>query len=198
VDWQWDLGYTITIVGKKNEPKRKFDRFGDWTMKTSELIAMLQKEDPNDECIVCVGVHPVRWVEKAPWYYDGRLEFIERDQNNGVIKAGFRAGGSKLKLHYDTLEDALMDNPDTELELSGITYNGKVDENYMRAIKSYQKDGQAYKKWQKDYEQAKKLGLPQPKMPPITIESEPETLQDRIELWLRKLGLLNSHIDDEN
>ena len=167
-------------------------------MKTSELISILQKEDPNDECTVCVGVHPVSWVQKAHWYYDGRLQLIERDKNNSIIKVGYKAGGNKLKLHYDTLEDALMDYPDAELELSGITYNGKVDEDRMKTIKSYQKEGLAYKKWNEDYTQAKKMGLPQPEFPAITIESDPETLQGRIEVWLRKLGLINSHIDDEN
>src|SRR5579885_2183350 len=157
-------------------------------IKTSEFIKMLLEEDPNDECYVCVGNHPVRWLEKLPYYYDGRMEWIERDKDtNQPIKAGYKSGEMKLKIHYDTLEDVFLDHPDVELELSGITYQGKVQGHYYDAIEEWQKEGREFQEWRRQCDEARKNGK---EMPSIHIQSTPEKLQDRIHTWFRKLGLI--------
>ena len=66
-------------------------------MFEAEFIKLLQEEDPNDECVICVNNHPVSWLEKLPYYYDGRLEYIEKDDNGHVIKVGYLGGGMKMK-----------------------------------------------------------------------------------------------------
>lgn len=156
-------------------------------IKTSQLIKMLLEEDPNDECYVCVGNHPVRWVERAPYYYDGRMEYVERNENHKPIKVGYKAGTDKLKIHYDTIEDALMDNPDAELETSGITYQGQVNEMYMSPIRAWQQEGRDFQEWKRQLDEAHKLGK---EPPPIVIRSEAHTLQGKMETWLRSIGLI--------
>jgi len=81
-------------------------------MKTSELIKELQELDPNDECILCIDNHPIRYISKMPWYWDGRVEIISRNHAHIPIKAGYPNQGSKISFHYDTIEDVLIDNPD--------------------------------------------------------------------------------------
>lgn len=119
-------------------------------MKTSELIKELQELDPNDECVICVSNHPVSDVGRMPWYYDGRVEFIERDRKNIPTKAGYPNHGSKIKIYFDTLEEALIDNPDVELDLSGITYQGKVEERYMGNIEKWKEEGREFQEWKKN------------------------------------------------
>lgn len=155
-------------------------------IKTSEFIKMLQEEDPNDECYVCVGNRPVRFIENLPYYYDGRMEWVERDEHNHVIKAGYMAGVRKLKIHGEDLEDVLLEEPDVELELSGITYQGKVDSRYWDAIQAWRRDGLEYQEWRKKADEARKKGQP---MPDIVIKGTPESLQNRIHTWLTKLGV---------
>lgn len=120
-----------------------------YNMRTSELIKELQTLDPNDECVICVSNHPVSDVGRMPWYYDGRVEFIERDHKNIPTKAGYPNHGSKIKIYFDTLEDALIDNPDVELDLSGITYQDKVEVRYMENIEKWKEEGHEFQEWKK-------------------------------------------------
>lgn len=156
-------------------------------MKTSEFIKLLQEEDPNDECEVCVNNHPISWLERAPYYYDGRLEYIEKDEKGNVIRVGYKAGGSKMKIHYDTIEDVLMDYPDAEWELSGVTYKGSVENRHTDYLKACKKDGKEFEEWKKQCDQAKAQGLP---YPDITISASPDSLQQRMHKWLQTLGLI--------
>ena len=137
-------------------------------MRTSALIKLLQEADPNDECQVCISNHPVKNVDRMPYYYDGRLEFVERDEHHEPIKIGYRAGGHKIKIQYDTLEDALIEKPDVELDLTGITYNGKVNESYMVSIREWQKEGREYQEWLKNFnatkDNVKEAPVPQVKL----------------------------------
>lgn len=150
-------------------------------MKTNEFIKLLQQEDPNNECDVCVGNHPVNNIEKIPYYYDGRQEFIEYDDTGYPIKGGFPLGTMKLKIHYDTLENALMENPDMVLDLSGITYQGKVDANYQKSIDEFIQQGRQLQTWRAEYAEARKNGK---KLPPI---SKPLTFKDKLVNWLANL-----------
>ena|SRR5271157_3466792 len=156
-------------------------------MKTSEFIKLLQEEDPNDECVVCVSNHPVSWIEKLPYYYDGRLEHIEKDEKGNVIKVGYLGGGMKMKIHYDTIEDVLMDYPDAEWELSGVTYQGQVQDRHLDYLKACKKDGEEFAVWKAELDKAHAKGLPPP---PIVIHASPDTLQQRMHKWLQTLGLI--------
>jgi len=83
-------------------------------MTTAELITLLQQEDPEGTAEVCVGTAPVWCVEKLPYYYDGRLEFVER--RNGVpVRAGWRDEGVKVRIRTDDVESAIYDNPTVEI-----------------------------------------------------------------------------------
>lgn len=156
-------------------------------MKTSQLIKLLQEADPNDECTVCISNHPVSDVDRMPYYYDGRLEYIERDEHHNPIKVGYKAGGQKIKIHCDTIEDALMDNPDAELILDGITYQSQVQDRYMSFIRECQKDGQEFQEWKRQSDEAYKNGT---EPPPIIIKSDTDSLQTRMRRWLQSLGLI--------
>lgn len=162
-------------------------------MKTSEFIKMLQEEDPNDECTVSVGNCPVRFVEKAPYYYDGRLQYIERDETGKVVKVGWKAGGMKLKIHYDTIEDALLDYPNAEIEWSGVTYNGKTTQDRLDYIDHCVKEGKELEAWKQQMHQNHAKGLPPP---PIVIKSDPESLQGRMMKWFRALGLVKRDVNE--
>jgi hypothetical protein len=151
-------------------------------MKVSELIKELQELDPNDECQVCVGNSPLRWVERLPWYYDGRMTFIEYDTRSIPIKGGYPNHGSKIMFHYDTLEDALMDNPDMELDLSGITYQGKVEERYAKMIDKWIQQGREFQDWKKKYAAAYELGKQY--WPNVSFRT-------RLTNWLRRLGVID-------
>jgi hypothetical protein len=155
-------------------------------MKTSQLIKLLQEADPNDECIVCINNHPVNDVARMAYYYDGRLEHIERDENNNPIKVGYNLGGQKIKILYDTIEDALMDNPNVELELSGITYEGQVNERYMSFINECKSEGLEFQEWKRLLEESHKNGTP----PPPFVPAKPLSLRDKLRNWLKSIGLL--------
>ena len=156
-------------------------------IKTSEFIKMLQEEDPNDECYVCVSNHPVSWIEKLPYYYDGRMEWIEKDEHGTPVKVGYPGGKQKLKIHYDTVEDALMDNPDAELILDGITYQGQVQDRYWAFLQECIKDGREFQEWKRQSDEAHKNGT---EPPPIVIKSEVGSLRERMHRWLQGLGLI--------
>jgi hypothetical protein len=154
-------------------------------MKVSELIKELAELDPDDECVLCINNQPITSVARSPYYWDGRLELIERDRAYIPIKVGYKMGGSKISFHYDTIEDALMDNPEAELELSGITYQGKIEERYAKQIEEWKRQGQKFQEWKKsnlvDYEQGKR---------PFTL---PEVRwKTRFTCWLRRLGLIDA------
>jgi hypothetical protein len=155
-------------------------------IKTSEFIKMLQKEDPLDECYVCVGNHPVSWVERLPAYYDGRMEWIEKDEHGTPIKVGYPSGKMKLTIHYDTVEDALLDNPDAELILDGITYEGQVQERYWNYIQEWIKEGREFQEWKHRDDKAYKNGT---EPPPIVFQSD-EPKENWLGKLLKSVGLI--------
>lgn len=154
-------------------------------MKTSQLIKLLQKIDPNDECIVCIDNHPVKDIDRQPYYYDGRLEYIERDRQYNPIKVGYKAGGDKIKVFYDTLEDALMDNPDAELELSAITYQGAVSQRHLDYINDCIKEGKEFQDWKQESEEAHKNKTQDPVISPPS-----KTIREKMSKWFKHIGLL--------
>lgn len=154
-------------------------------MKTSKLIELLKSEDPNDECVVCVNNHPVRCVEKMQWYYDGTLEFFEKDENGVIVKAGYKSGGYKMKIFCDSLEDVLCDNPNLELDLSGIMYNGEFNKRKKDIIDKWIKEGKKFLLWRVKSEEARKQGVD---MPPVF---DPPTFKEKLAYFFKKIGLID-------
>jgi hypothetical protein len=94
-------------------------------MKSKDLIAFLQKEDPSGEIEVVVGQSDIYFAERLPMYYDGCPIILIRDKSKEPyydIK-GFRATseGEKIKLYCYDAEDVIWDNPDCIVELNSYT-----------------------------------------------------------------------------
>jgi hypothetical protein len=153
-------------------------------MKTNELIEELKQLDPDNECDVCVGTHPVRFPDRMPWYYDGRKETVVRDENNNPILVGYIAGADKIKLISDSIEDALLDNPDCPIDVSGITYKGEVDARHQKWLDRCISEGRKYKAWEKAYKEAREKGLPTP-----WIEDD-RSWKNKLANMLKKVGLI--------
>lgn len=156
-------------------------------MKTNEFIKLLQEEDPSNECDVCVGNNPVSWVEKLPYYYDGKQTIVER-VDGYPVRGGYPSGTMKMKIHYDTLEDALMDNPDMELDLSGITYEGKVNPRDQKYIDQWIQDGRHFQEWRVKLIEAHKNGT---EPPPISDRAPNPTFKTKLGNWLRSVGVID-------
>lgn len=77
-------------------------------MKSKELIALLQKEDPDGDTDVCTGISPVVEVYRSPAYYDGSLERLIRDEQGKIISAKIVRTGDKIVLRTMGLDDAIF------------------------------------------------------------------------------------------
>lgn len=132
-------------------------------MKTNELIEELKKLDPDNECDVCISNHPIRCVDRMAWYWDGRKETVIRNEGGEPILVGYISGCDKIKLIADSIEDALLDNPECPIDVSGITYEGKIDARRQEWLDHWVSEGRKYKAWWKEYHdaclQGKKLPL---------------------------------------
>jgi hypothetical protein len=154
-------------------------------MKTSELIKQLRDIDPNDECDVCIGNHPIRYVDRMPWWYDGRKETVVRDpETNRPILAGYIGGNNKIKLIEDSIEEALLANPDVELDLSGITNGSKIYPHYQKNIDHWIEEGRKYQAWDKAVKEARDNGLPIP-------FPDERTWKQKLAGVLRRIGLID-------
>lgn len=86
-------------------------------MLVKELIELLSRENPETE--VCVHNDPIVDVATLPFYYDGRLSFVKRNENGRPIKAGWRGTGNKVAIFCDDVESVLLDNPELEIDFGG-------------------------------------------------------------------------------
>jgi hypothetical protein len=102
-------------------------------MKTKDLIAALQTEDPSGELEVSVGNIDIHFVEKEPAYYDGCLQVLKRDESQkdcyNIIGGEFRSQGDKIVIHALALKSVLWDVPDAE-----ITYDSDYARNHYANI----------------------------------------------------------------
>ena len=91
-------------------------------MKTKELIRQLQELDPEGNCEV-FGDGDIYFLEKLPWYYDGKPGILIRDESKKPYYdiVGMReitpADGNKIYIKCMGLEDLAQD------EASGFTPN---------------------------------------------------------------------------
>ena len=96
-------------------------------MKTKDLIAALQREDPSGELEVIAGGDPIYSITKEPAYYDGQLPALVQDHSldpyYNIVGFKYVRCGFKVKISTMGLEDCLCDNPDLPIDLSGIPEN---------------------------------------------------------------------------
>ncbi len=113
-------------------------------MTAEELIFQLQQLPSDVE--VCVGNNPIRYVDgPLPYYYDGRLSYVTRGMTDGPypIKCGWRNKGDKIKLALDTVEDAIFENPNIEVEYPENDENRKTWVEEIRAEARQHQDNMA-------------------------------------------------------
>ena len=100
-------------------------------MKSSKLIAELQRLDPEGEVEVCVGNEDIHFPSREPAYYDGPLQVYQRDMSqNGYfnIRGVKRTySGDKIQMHSYSIADLFADQPDMP-----ITYEGMYPESEQR------------------------------------------------------------------
>lgn len=131
-------------------------------MKTSELIKLLQETDPNNECEVCVDNYPVSDLERAPYYWDGRLQYVDRSTK--PIKVGWRQEPkSKIKIHYESIEDIIQEHPNIEVDMSGVAYKGLVDIRYVDKVTAWRKEAKDIDDFVRRNAIAQQQGKPLPK-----------------------------------
>jgi hypothetical protein len=85
-------------------------------MKTKKLIEELMKIDPAGECEV-YSIGDIEFLQRLPWYYDGRPGVLIRDLDNTFEMDGNVVGirqhteedGDKIYLHCKCLDDFAWD-----------------------------------------------------------------------------------------
>lgn len=93
-------------------------------MKTRELIARLQAQDPSGELQVCSGNRPIYFVERLPAYYDGRLQMLIQDETRtdyNIVGYKITGRGEKVQLHIMDLEDCIAGNADLPLDVADLS-----------------------------------------------------------------------------
>jgi hypothetical protein len=94
-------------------------------MKTKELIAQLQKEDPTGETEVIVDGSPIYSIENQPAYYDGPLKVLIQDHSldpyYNIVGFKYVRGGNKIRISTMSLDDCLCDNPDLPVDTSELS-----------------------------------------------------------------------------
>jgi hypothetical protein len=115
-------------------------------MKTKKLIELLMAEDPSGEAECCIGNSDIHFVEIAPAWYDGRLEVLIRDENNpyyNIIGGKITSKGMKVFIRSLSLEDVLLDDPESPIDLSECQDNGG---RYAKYIEKCREDGRELNK----------------------------------------------------
>lgn len=94
-------------------------------MKTRELIAALQKEDPSGELEVVASGTPIYFVERQEAYYDGPLQMLVHDESKrpyySIVGYKVTQRGSKVKLHLMSLDDCMLDEISLPVDLSEVS-----------------------------------------------------------------------------
>lgn len=104
-------------------------------MKTRDLIEALQQIDPDGCTECCVGNADIFDVSRQPAYYDGRLETLWRDMNRSgynVSSATMTAFGTKIVIKPLSIETAIMNDPDLEVDTQGDTHASDSVERWRR------------------------------------------------------------------
>lgn len=110
-------------------------------MKTKELIRLLQEADPSGEIEVCVENEDIFFVEKAPAYWDGRLEILIRDESikgYNVIGAKITSKGKKLRIRTLSIDDAIFESPDMPVEID--VGSPEMEKRYKKAVRKWRRE----------------------------------------------------------
>lgn len=98
-------------------------------MKTRELIRRLQETDPSCDLECCVGNADILSVWSEPAYWDGCLQVLVRDPTTeyyNVVGVRYVGTGHKVVIQPYSVRDALLDDPDLPIDLSGLEENQRV------------------------------------------------------------------------
>lgn len=115
-------------------------------MKTRELIAALQEQDPSGDLEVIAGGVPIYFVSCQPAYYDGPLRVLVHDESKrgkcySVVGFKVTSRGEKVRLHLMDVEDVLFDNPDAPVDLSEASaYSREQWEKHVEFIRQEARD----------------------------------------------------------
>jgi len=78
-------------------------------MKTKELIAQLQKEDPTGEMECNINGIDIISVRKEPGYWDGPYEILTRDDAGFVNGGIYTRNGTKLTIQTYSIKEYVFD-----------------------------------------------------------------------------------------
>ena len=117
-------------------------------MIVKELIKQLQEADPTGELPVCVGNYDIYLVDCMPAYYDGTLQQLVRDESiikgYNVVGAKFIANGFKVSIVSESIEDAILENPELPVEYAGYLNDG--DKYYKRDVEEWREKSRELEK----------------------------------------------------
>lgn len=85
-------------------------------MKTKDLIAELQQQDPSGELECVVGGEDIYFCERQEYYYDGTPTLLVRDESKKpyyhIVGLRVPGSGEKVRLHTMSVEDVFLDHPE--------------------------------------------------------------------------------------
>lgn len=100
-------------------------------MTTSELIKLLQKEDPQGDCHVRIAGSMPAYVESKPGYWDGSYSYLDRKGNYVITTKG-----AKVDIITMDVEDFIWNNQGdyskVKVDLAG--YSGEVLEKKVSSL----------------------------------------------------------------
>lgn len=91
-------------------------------MKTKDLIALLQQEDPTgEEEVVLPNGDDIHFLESLPGYWDGCYTTLIRDPSKtdcyNIIGAKYCSNGNKIKIRGMSWEDVVANKVDAPVEV---------------------------------------------------------------------------------
>lgn len=91
-------------------------------MKSKDLIALLQKEDPTGEQeVVMDDGRDIFFLERIPGYWDGCYTTLIRDPAKkpyyDIIGAKYRSDGVKIKIRAMGWDDVISEDADAPVEV---------------------------------------------------------------------------------
>jgi hypothetical protein len=89
-------------------------------MKTKQVIALLQKADPEGELEVCCGNVDISYIGRDPAYWDGTLQVLVRNEKGRVIGGKYKREGHKVQIHLLPFSTLLWDNEKAVMDYSEL------------------------------------------------------------------------------
>lgn len=110
-------------------------------MKTKDLIALLQQEDPSgEEEVVLDDGRDIFFLETLPGYWDGCYTTLIRDPSQkpyyDIIGARYRSDGRKIKIRGMGWDDVISNDSDAPVEVVDLF----VDKRMKKLIDAHRKE----------------------------------------------------------